>query len=333
MSILDESQLYKRSPSRRNTNSSMVSFSVANVLSNSPPSPALPPKSDVIHLSQGDVLEGKGIFGSNTPASLPQVRLTVDSNSLPCHRSVSLSAAERILASQQRELSDVKYRQYKALIKNLHRDIEYPAFPSASLPSSMITTPDEKAPLSYHSSEEGTDYNSSASERSTPEMQASNTSSSSERLASPSGTENSLQSCRALSPNDEGSLSSGKDRSGSQCPSLEDQGSSSAPSASLDTKDAPVKEEMSSLDKDRTAGDGSKTSSHQEFQIRDEESHDMYDSSEPQNARKPKDYLKENRPLPVSDSDKDRDSWEGDEEDIIRRLVLSEATESKIGVA
>lgn len=69
----------------------------------------------------------------------------------------SLNEAERSLTQQQKQLSEAKYLQYKALMKSLQSELSQPLLGSPSIPSSIITTPEKR--VSYNRILLEEDYN------------------------------------------------------------------------------------------------------------------------------------------------------------------------------
>lgn len=229
-----------------------------------------------------------------------------------------LSEAERILTSQQRELSEVKHKQYKAIIRSLQQEIDQSMAPSPSIPSSMFTTPERKVMKYPQNLVEEEDHDSLSSGMSLAEVYCSQAVSPASR--SPSVAESSTSTH---------SFSGNSVKNVTQTPK-EAQGSQSSPKKKCSTEnmlssktkngvqESSQENEESSKQSSRSSSRCSLKSSSEEKVTRGKEE----DAKQVRNSS-----LKEDEQSHGLDVDKDRDSWEQEEveEDFIRTLVYSEA--------
>lgn len=306
LSIIDERRSYASIPVKKK-NASTVSL---HTTSSSCDAPHTEKDSRVGH------------FGNPSYMSSRTKHLTVSHNpniSQFSSSSKNLSEAERILTSRQRELSEARYRQYKALINKLQRDLEYTLVYSPSIPSSMITTPERILDNCYNLEE--SECNSLGPDGSTPE--AHNSQASSPRmLVSPSETEDSITT-RSPSQKDKDLPVLLEDMSEVQ--SLKNNDLSSDSRISSEAKDTSLKDDLPSHEKESISDQVCNLPS-QEFS-REKGSKVILRADESKSESKSKDFFKEDRSSHGLDSDKDRDSLEGDDEDFIRALVESEAVD------
>lgn len=299
LSILDDNRSYSSTPVRRRSSASDISFSAA---------------------SSPTKLGGEARH--STPKHMPQLWETKVGTTPPSRTTVSrpsqspgvrqgsvyLSEAERILTSQQKELSEVKHRQYKALIHSLQQDVDKSLAPSPSIPSSLFTTPEKKAVKPSQNIVEDNDQDSSGSEVSLMELHCSHVSSSS---ASPTLAESSTAT-QSLSGNTykklEGSQNSLEDVSSARSYDSNSQKHPEEHKDTLDSKPSSKASSRCSLVKSPVE-EGSSTVK-------------KGDTQEVANN------MKEDQQSCGQDVDKDRDSWEA-EEDFIRTLVHSEAADTR----
>ncbi|XP_066968309.1 putative leucine-rich repeat-containing protein DDB_G0290503 [Macrobrachium rosenbergii] len=136
LSILDESQSYPSTPVKKLSMSGMVGCSSGSSLNScSSPKAGSP---IIIHMSEGN-LRDPGTFRVSDKVAQGNLQSTsVFSNS-----SMTVSEARNILTLQQQQLSEAKYRQYKALVSSLQKDLECSTVFSPSVPSSVTTTPED----------------------------------------------------------------------------------------------------------------------------------------------------------------------------------------------
>lgn len=298
LSILNESRSYTSTPVRRRSSASDISVSSAS--------------SPTKHV---------GEVKHSTPKPIPQLGETKigtpvsRASQSPGVRqgSVYLSEAERILTSQQKELSEAKYRQYKSLINSLQQDLDKSLAPSPSIPSSLFTTPEKKAVKHSQDIMEEDDQDSLCSEVSLTEGHCSRVSSPSS--ASPTLAESSTAT-QTLSGNSvKDMLPTYKKSQGSQNSLEEDV--SSARTDDNDSQKYP-EEHKDALD----TKPNSKSSSRSSLVKSPTEEGDS--TIKKSYAQQVTSSLKEDQQSCGLDVDKDRDSWEA-EEDLIRMLVHSEA--------
>nr|XP_045601325.1 uncharacterized protein LOC123760015 isoform X1 [Procambarus clarkii]XP_045601326.1 uncharacterized protein LOC123760015 isoform X1 [Procambarus clarkii]XP_045601327.1 uncharacterized protein LOC123760015 isoform X1 [Procambarus clarkii]XP_045601328.1 uncharacterized protein LOC123760015 isoform X1 [Procambarus clarkii] len=315
LSILDESRSYTVTPVKK-VNVSSISVNAASSEYESPYT-GKGPISENLHSLRNVKLE-KFSNVTNIPTQEQQVTNACTPDIAQLSRSSkSLNEAERILTSQQRELSEAKYRQYKALIYNLQRDLEYPMVLSPSVPSSMITTP-ENIPAQYHDFAGESEHDSEVSTSEMPVSQAS----SSRTLVSPVGTGSSSQ-LLSQSLKDKDLPSVAKDVSENQIPSMGNTMSSETKS-SLEFKDLLLKVNLPSQENLNTSKEPNKLANLESLG-KERERQKVSMLGEFENESGSKDCLKEERASHGLDSDKDKDSWEGNgEEDFIFALVKSE---------
>ena len=300
LSILDEGRSYTSTPVRRRSSASDISFSTA-----SSPTKHSTPKT-VLQL--GEVKMGvtppSGTFLSRVSQS-PGVR----------QGSVYLSEAERILTSQQKELSETKYKQYKALIHSLQQDLDKSTVPSPSIPSSLFTTPEKKVLKLSQDVLVDNDQDSLCSEVSLMEVHCSHASS--PASASPTLVESSTSTQN----------SSGSSIKDSTCKKLLSSQNSFDERISLEevasvktSGNSPqkhVKEHKDDMDSKQTSRSSSRASS---IKSPKEEGGSIVRKA---GGEVVPSRLKEDQQSCGLDVDKDRDSWEA-EEDLIRMLVESE---------
>ncbi|XP_069953482.1 uncharacterized protein [Cherax quadricarinatus] len=297
LSILDESRSYAITPPKK-ANMPSVSFNASLSYSESPCTEKRPTSEPLHTLKKSQVMVN------------PSPDISHFSRS-----SRSLNDAERILTSQQRELSEAKYRQYKALINTLQRDLEYPLVISPSIPSSMITTP-EMMSAHYHDSADESEQNS---EVSTSEMQVSQASLS-RTLVSPLEAEDSSHSQSLSLKVKDLSITI---KHASESPSLGNNTVSSESKASSEGKNSSLKVELPLQENQNNSLDPMMSSSHTECE-KGNSNLQVNKLGGFENAGKLKDCLKEERASHGLDSDKDKDSWDEKDEDIFLALIKSE---------
>ncbi|XP_045121993.1 GRIP and coiled-coil domain-containing protein 2-like isoform X2 [Portunus trituberculatus] len=311
LSILDEGRSYTSTPVRRRSSASDISFSAASSpikldveANHSTPKPVL---------QLGEVKTGvpppSGTFISRMSQS-PGVR----------QGSVYLSEAERILTSQQKELSETKYRQYKALIYSLQQDLDKSTVPSPSIPSSLFTTPEKKVAKLSQDLLEDNDQDSLCSELSVMEVHCSHVSSAS---ASPTLSESSRSTQNSSGNSIKDSLPTCKKLQSSQNSldekiNLEEVASTKTGDSSLQKS---PKEHKDAIDSKQT----SRSSSRASIKSPKEDGGSIVRKADGEVIPS---ILKEDQQSCGLDVDKDRDSWEA-EEDLIRMLVESEIAGSQ----
>lgn len=235
--------------------------------------------------------------------------------------SLYLSEAERILTSQQRELSEVKHRQYIAIIHSLQQEIDQSMAPSPSIPSSIFTTPEKKTVKYPQNLMEEEDDDSLSSGMSLAEVYRSQAVS--PTSGSPSGAEsststhsfsgNSVKNVTHTPKEEQDSQSSPEKKLGAEsmvspktkddfqeCPQELENGVNTKQSSRSSSRCSLIK---SSLEEGVIGGKGEDVKQVRSSSLKeDEQSHGL-------------------------DVDKDRDSWEQEEveEDFIRTLVHSES--------
>ncbi|XP_063844368.1 golgin subfamily B member 1-like isoform X2 [Scylla paramamosain] len=308
LSILDESRSYTSTPVRRRSSASDISFSAVSS----------PTKlgGEVKHSTPKTVLQlGEVKVGVTPPSGTFISRV---SQSLGVHQgSVYLSEAERILTSQQKELSETKYRQYKTLIHSLQQDLDKSTVPSPSIPSSLFTTPEKKVAKLSQDLLEDNDQDSLCSEVSLMEVHCSHASS--PASASPSLGESSTSTQNSSGNSIKDSLPTCKKLQSSQNSLDEKNNLEEIASAKTDGSSSQKhpKEHKDAIDSKQTSRSSSRTSS-----IRSP-SEDGGSIVRKAGSEVVPSSLKEDQQSCGLDVDKDRDSWEA-EEDLIRMLVESE---------
>ncbi|KAK8374387.1 hypothetical protein O3P69_011751, partial [Scylla paramamosain] len=308
LSILDESRSYTSTPVRRRSSASDISFSAVSS----------PTKlgGEVKHSTPKTVLQlGEVKVGVTPPSGTFISRV---SQSLGVHQgSVYLSEAERILTSQQKELSETKYRQYKTLIHSLQQDLDKSTVPSPSIPSSLFTTPEKKVAKLSQDLLEDNDQDSLCSEVSLMEVHCSHASS--PASASPSLGESSTSTQNSSGNSIKDSLPTCKKLQSSQNSLDEKNNLEEMASAKTDGSSSQKhpKEHKDAIDSKQTSRSSSRTSS-----IRSP-SEDGGSIVRKAGSEVVPSSLKEDQQSCGLDVDKDRDSWEA-EEDLIRMLVESE---------
>lgn len=308
LSILDEGRSYTSTPVRRRSSASDISLSAA---------------------SSPTKLGGE--VKHSTPKTIPQLRevkvgvtppigsfISRVSQSLGVRQgSVYLSEAERILTSQQKELSETKYRQYKALIHSLQQDIDKSTVPSPSVPSSLFTTPEKKAAKLSQDLLEDNDQDSLCSEESLMEVHCSHASS--PASASPTLAESSTSTQSSSRNSIKDSLPTCKNLESSQNSLDENINLEEEVSAKTDGSSSQKhsKENKHAKDSKQTSRSSSRTSS---IKSPIEDGSSIVRKA---GGKVIPSSLKEDQQSCGLDVDKDRDSWEA-EEDLIRMLVESE---------
>ncbi|XP_068244365.1 putative leucine-rich repeat-containing protein DDB_G0290503 isoform X2 [Palaemon carinicauda] len=152
LSILDDSQSYPGTPVKKLSMSGMVGCSSGYSLNSSSSTKA--GSSGINQMSEGNLKDTITVRVSDERAKGNFQSTSIFSNS-----SMTLSEAERILTLQQQKLSEAKYRQYKALVSSLQKDLECPSVFSPSVLSSVTTTPEE-VELLLHDSDKRLDIES-----------------------------------------------------------------------------------------------------------------------------------------------------------------------------
>lgn len=308
LSILDEGRSYTSTPVRRRSSASDISFSAASS----------PTKlgGEVKHSTPKTIPQLQEVKVGVTPPTGTFISRV--SQSLGVRQgSVYLSEAERILTSQQKELSETKYRQYKALIHSLQQDIDKSTVPSPSVPSSLFTTPEKKAAKLSQDLLEDNDQDSLCSEESLMEVHCSHASS--PASASPTLAESSTSTQNSSRNSIKDSLPTSRNLQSSQNSldediNLEEEVSVKTNGSSSQKHPKESKHPKDSKQTSRSSSRASSVKSPIEdgSSIMRKASGKVVPSS-----------LKEDQQSCGLDVDKDRDSWEA-EEDLIRMLVESE---------
>lgn len=235
--------------------------------------------------------------------------------------SMYLTEAERVLTSQQRELSEVKHRQYKAIIHSLQQELDQSMAPSPSVPSSMFTTPEKKIVKYPQNLMEEEDHDSLSSGMSLTEVYCSQAEP--PKSGSPSGAEsststhsfsgNSIQNVIHVSKAAQDSQSSPEKKVSTE--------SMISPMTKDDFQECPQELEngLNTKQSSRSSSRCSLIKSSLEEGVTGEKGEDV--------KQVRSSSLKEEEQSHGLDVDKDRDSWEQEEveEDFIRTLVYSES--------
>ena len=293
LSILDESRSYTSTPVRRRSSASDISSSAAS-------SP-----NKIVGETKHSTPKLKVDLTPASGSCVPRVSLSPSVR----HGSVYLNEAERILTSQQKELSEAKYRQYKALIHSLQQDLDKSIAPSPSIPSSLFTTPERKVVKPSQNIVEENDQDSLDSEVFLMEVHCSYASS--PASASPTLAESST-STQSLSGNSVKDMLSTSKKSQASQNSLKEKSNFEDDNNS----EKSPKEHKDTIDTKRSSRSSSRSSV----------------IKSPKEGRKDEgeqvtSTLKEDQQSCGQDVDKDRDSWEA-EDDLIRMLVHSEVVDS-----
>lgn len=297
LSILDENRSYTSTPVRRSS-ASDISLST----------------------SFSPIKSGGELKYSRPSALKPPFKFREPNISIISQGSVYLNEAERILMSQQKELSEVKHRQYKAIIHSLQQEIDHPMAPSPSIPSSMFTTPERKAMKYPQDLLEEEDHDSLSSDMSLVEVHCS-------QAVSPSSGSSSIAESSASTHSFSGNsvkeqTHASKEAQGSQC--LPKRELKSEGMLSPKTKDS--KKDTLEQENGLSAKHSSRSSSRCSL-IKSSSEEGGTGEKEKVDKQVRSGSLKEDEQSHGLDVDKDKDTWEQGEveDDLIRTLVYSES--------
>ncbi|KAG0727134.1 hypothetical protein GWK47_035266 [Chionoecetes opilio] len=300
LSILEESRSYATTPARRRSSASDITFTQA--------SSPFRLGGEIKHSTP----KHTPIRDARVAMTPPRAAIVSGADLSPgVHQgSVYLNEAERILSSQQKKLAESRYSQYKTLINSLQQDVEKSLAPSPSIPSSMFTTPERIAvkPSQDLMTESNDSLDSEASHTEVHYSFASSPSS-----ASPAPTESSSATLSHSGNSVKDKPLPGKEMQDSREEESKSDNASSTKSDDSDSQKLP-KERQNGIDTKLSP----KSSSHSCVSVESatKEGRGVVGKGD---ARS----LKEEQESGGRDVDKDRDSWEA-EEDLFRVWVDSE---------
>ncbi|KAK7080941.1 hypothetical protein SK128_005712 [Halocaridina rubra] len=303
LSILDESRSYPSSPVKQRTLSSNPLASAYSMNFSFAPKFKSSAVSDTRVEVVGDfgTSQTKSKFANDSVTIRPHVRESG-------FQAVKVQKPDRKLSAKQHQLSEVKYKQYRAIVTSLQRDLECPSEVSPSLPSSMITTPEDAVSQNNSYSDEG----QSGSVKTNTDGEDIEEASSSKTLVSPT-------SSRTNSAANNISLNLKYLSGGEKITS-----SSSSSTTQHTPKSGAFTTELLKEERESSSSSSSSTTQHMprsaaftpELLKEEQESLVVISSTLI--------FEKENRPKTEADSEKDRDSFEAGSDDVIRAFVEKE---------